>query len=383
SHPHHAPIHPSEIPAAAKGKTVFLTGATGYIGGTVLSKLLSLPVPPALFTVLVRDPKKAELFSSLTVPPGTTIQPLQGSLSDYDKLEKAAAEHDITVSCADADNLEAVQAILKGMKKRREQSGHRPYLIHTSGTGVLVDNAKGNYPNDKIYTDLNPMPASRDDPALLSMEVLPENAPHRKVDLAILEADAQGWCKSYIVLPSTIWGVGKGEIFEKGIANSFSDQVPTMARAGLDREQAGHVGKGANIWPHVNVSDVGDLYALVYNGALRKDIGHGKSGYYFGASGEYTMLAVSSAIGATLLDHKWSQTALPAPWTEDDLKKYYGGSTYMGTNSRCRADRSKSIGWKPKFDDFEDFLKHVSNEVVRVEKHFGRKMDTATTKSAY
>lgn len=150
SHPHPAPIHPSEIPAAAKGKTVFLTGATGYIGGTVLSKLLSLPVPPALFTVLVRDPKKAELFSSLTVPPGTTIQPLQGSLSDYDKLEKAAAEHDITVSCADADNLEAVQAILKGMKKRREQSGHRPYLIHTSGTGVLVDNAKGNYPNDKV-----------------------------------------------------------------------------------------------------------------------------------------------------------------------------------------------------------------------------------------
>jgi hypothetical protein len=37
-----------------------------------------------------------------------------------------------------------------GMKKRREQSGHRPYLIHTSGTGVLVDNAKGNYPNDKV-----------------------------------------------------------------------------------------------------------------------------------------------------------------------------------------------------------------------------------------
>jgi hypothetical protein len=95
------------------------------------------------------------------------------------------------------------------------------------------------------------------------------------------------------------------------------------------------------------------------------------------------MLAVASTIGARMYDKKWSQTAQPAPWTEEDLKKYYGGSTYMGTNSRCRADRSKSIGWKPKYDDYEDFIRHVAEELVRVEGAFGRKMDKATTKSAY
>lgn len=96
----------------------------------------------------------------------------------------------------------------------------------------------------QIYTDLNPTPKSRDAPALLSIEEIPSSAPHREVDIAINEADAKGDFKSYIILPSTIWGPGKGEIYDKEIANSFSDQMPTMSRLALDRGTAGMVGKG-------------------------------------------------------------------------------------------------------------------------------------------
>lgn len=62
------------------------------------------------------------------------------------------------------------------------------------------------------------------------------------------------------------------------------------------------------------------------------------------------------------------------------MKKYYGGSFYMGSNSRGRADRSKSIGWNPKFKDERDFLKVVKDETVRCEKVYGKKMDAATSK---
>jgi nucleoside-diphosphate-sugar epimerase len=217
-------------------------------------------------------------------------------------------------------------------------------------------------------------------PALHSIEEIPPSAPHREVDIYINEADARAECKAYIIVPSTIWGVGEGEIFDKGIANSFSDQMPTMARLSLDRGRAGMVGKGANIWPHVNISDIGQLFERVYTRSQKGDIGHGQSGFYLGIAGEYTLLSAARAIGTVLVEKGISQETQPTTLDEDEMKKYYGGSYYMGGNSRGRADRSKSIGWKPDWTDERDFFKHIKEEVDRVEKKFGRKMDEATTK---
>ena len=144
-----APIDASQFPPAAKGKTVFFTGATGYIGGTVLQKLLSLPTPPSLITILIRDHQKAELLQKLEVA-GVKIQALIGSLEDFDKLRKAAEEHDVVVSTANCDDLNGISAMLDGMKQRKAKTGQTSLLIHTSGTGALVDNAKGMYAGDIV-----------------------------------------------------------------------------------------------------------------------------------------------------------------------------------------------------------------------------------------
>ena len=129
---------------------------------------------------------------------------------------------------------------------------------------------------------------------------------------------------------------------------------------------------GANIWPHVNISDVGDLYALVYAGALRSTIGHGKSGYYLGISGEYTYLAVVSAIGSELVKRGWAETSQPKTFSKEELDKYLGGSHYLGSNSRGVADRSKSIGWRPRYTELGDLLEDVKAEVGRIEAKFGK-----------
>ncbi|WVQ93815.1 hypothetical protein IAU59_000893 [Kwoniella sp. CBS 9459] len=373
----------------ASGKTVFFTGATGYIGGQTLSAIISSPVPPKKITALIRDAKKSDLLTSLSLAKekGVEIVPLVGSLEELEKIRDAAAEHDVVVSTANADDIESIKAILEGQKIRKEKTGHRPLLIHTSGTGVLVDKAKGDYPNDIIYTDLNPTPATRDGPALRSMTELSPSAPHREVDLAIIEADKAGIIKSYIILPSTIWGAGQGEVYEKGLSNSFSDQIPTLVKAGLDRGRAGMVGEGKNIWPHVNLKDLGNLYALVYQKATQTSptIGHGPSGYYFGISGEYTLFGANSRIGQALVKNKLvdSKETTPTSFNEDELKKYYDGSTYMGTNSRGVADRSKSIGWKPKFDQEDDLFKYIDSETPRVAKEFGKEWQVKKFTSAY
>jgi len=143
-----APIDTS-LPKASASKTVFLTGATGYIGGTVLTKLLSLPTPPSTITLLIRDEKKAQAISSIKTN-GTTLKPIIGSLQDLETLTKAAADADIVVNTADADDLPATKALIEGMKQRKEKTKHRSLFIHTSGTGVFVDNAKGQYPSDTV-----------------------------------------------------------------------------------------------------------------------------------------------------------------------------------------------------------------------------------------
>lgn len=64
-----------------------------------------------------------------------------------------------------------------------------------------------------------------------------------------------GYIKSYIVLPSTIYGIASGVLVYQGIQNPHSMQVPQLIRAALARGRAGMVGAGKNIWPDVNIDD--------------------------------------------------------------------------------------------------------------------------------
>lgn len=135
---------------------ILLTGATGnalsscvgstnsflgYIGGSVLTRLLSHPLSDTFrTTVLVRDASKATQFRSMGV------RAIVGSYSDLSLLTQLATEADLVLACvrtscfsltrsdlqqADADDLSATEAILEGLKIRFEKTGKIPSLIHT------------------------------------------------------------------------------------------------------------------------------------------------------------------------------------------------------------------------------------------------------------
>jgi hypothetical protein len=94
--------------------------------------------PSANITIYARKPEVLKGFEALN----RRYKGVQGSLdaSDHAKLGELARTHDVTINCADADNLEATNAILRGMKKRfGAKVGATPILIHTSGTGTLSD----------------------------------------------------------------------------------------------------------------------------------------------------------------------------------------------------------------------------------------------------
>jgi uncharacterized protein YbjT (DUF2867 family) len=65
----------------------------GYIGGTVLARFLAHPRADTFqFTVLVRDPKKAEKFKDLGV------KAVVGSHKDAQLVEKLASEADVVIA---------------------------------------------------------------------------------------------------------------------------------------------------------------------------------------------------------------------------------------------------------------------------------------------
>ncbi|KAG8887155.1 hypothetical protein FRB98_000411, partial [Tulasnella sp. 332] len=86
--------------------TVFMLGATGYIGGSVLDQLVKKH-PEFIYTALVRNPKDNKAIEALNV------KVAQGSHSDLDLIEKVASESDIVFNCGDADDLPLTEAILK------------------------------------------------------------------------------------------------------------------------------------------------------------------------------------------------------------------------------------------------------------------------------
>ncbi|KAI0729688.1 hypothetical protein C8Q72DRAFT_827313 [Fomitopsis betulina] len=320
--------------------SIFLTGATGYIGGSILARLLKHPSASTFdITVQTRSLEKINLFEKLGV------KAVVGTNDDLEQLESLAGQAHVVFSCADADNLAAVQAILRGLRKRHATIGDLPVFIHTSGTGVISTPAKGMFASDTIYSDLN----------VEQIKSIPPDAVHRGVDLAVVEADEKGYARTYIVLPSTIYGFASHHLVEAGISNAISIQIPNLIRASLSRKQAGVVGLGKAIWPDVHIDDVADLYIVIFDAVTANPdgVGHGWEGFYFGENGEHTWYDISKEIARTFVELGLGGTDEPTTFTDDELVKYWGSvesGNYSGTNSRCRADRGRALGWKPKYN---------------------------------
>ena len=66
---------------------------------------------------------------------------------------------------------------------------------------------------------------------------------------------SSGYVRTFIVVPSTIYGIAQGPLVDLGIQNPYSIQIPALIRASLDRGQAGMVGQGKNLWPNVEIGE--------------------------------------------------------------------------------------------------------------------------------
>jgi len=215
-----------------------------------------------------------------------------------------------------------------------------------------LDDAAGLHDTNVIYVDTN----------IEQLETIPDTYYHRSVDLEIVAADKAGYVRTYIVMPSTVYGIATGKPFDLGISNAHSVQVPLATKASLDRGQGGMIGEGKNYWPNVEVHELAELYQIILDAALSDpNTPHGREGYYIGANDEYRLYDLAKAYSQVLYEKGKGKSPEPTPFTAEEAQKYFGG-VWIGHNARAKGERGKALGWKPT-KTTKDFLESVRAEV--------------------
>ncbi|KAJ7844450.1 hypothetical protein B0H13DRAFT_1647959, partial [Mycena leptocephala] len=315
--------------------------AAGYIGGPILSRFLERQDPDLNITALVRSIEKAEKLRGLNLP----LNIVTGSHNDADLVERLAADADVVFSLADCDNLQAAESILRGLKQRFSITGIKPVLIHMVSTAT--SGRQGHVLFATVYNDTD----------IAQIETLPATQPHRNVDLAIVEADTQGYTDTYIVLPGIVYGTPHGVLAKAGVQNPTNLALTGYLKASFARGAAGIMGDGKNLISHADVTEVADQVEAVYDAvAAKRAPGHGRDGYYFVANGDVAFSEVVAIVetraGARRVFTQAELTAYSPPSVQD----------FFGDNGRCDSQRSRELGWKP-VKTTVDFLDAVRDEV--------------------
>ncbi|KIM29664.1 hypothetical protein M408DRAFT_67513 [Serendipita vermifera MAFF 305830] len=306
--------------------SIFVLGATGYIGGSILDRYTKVYTNYE-FVALVRSDTGIKAVKRL----GNNVTAVKGSHSDHEIITELASKADIILNAADADDLELTKAVLAGA--RRTTIGKIPILIHTSGTGVATT-AQSLGKKDPNYRVL-------DDSNVEDIKSIPPDAPHRQIDLAIFAADAAGYVSAYIIAPSTIYGTGSGP------GNKISQQIPTLIKEILAHKQTVYVGEGTNEWNNVHIEDLVDLYIIVTNLAI-SELGTKTDPYskfFWGSVGLHTWGDIARKIGNILYAKGLIDKVEPKsiPFRQE--------LAAIATNSITKATRARNLepnSWKPK-----------------------------------
>uniref|UniRef100_B0T986 NAD-dependent epimerase/dehydratase n=1 Tax=Caulobacter sp. (strain K31) TaxID=366602 RepID=B0T986_CAUSK len=291
--------------------TIFVVGATGYIAGAVIQKLQA-----AGHQVLgqTRSAEKAKALEALGVTP------LVGDLTDAELLASGVAASQAVISLADSDSLPLAQGLISAMA----QSGKT--LIHTSGSSIVVDDARGAFASDATFDDDAPFTP------------MDHRLPRVAVDRAIRLAGIEQGLRTAVICPTMVYGQGPG-------VHGVSDQIPKIAAKSLERGAGVYVGQGQNIWSNVHVDDLADLFLLALERAP-------SGAFFFAENGEASLKSVAEAVSRQLgLDGRtesWDLAEAEAelgPWPR----------VALATNCRVRATNARrALGWTPRGPALQD-----------------------------
>ena len=295
---------------------IFMTGASGYVGGSVAVRLIAAG---HAVRGLVRTAQKAEIVRRFG------IEPVMGELDQRDRLVDEARRADAVVNAADSDHRGAAEALVSAL------AGTGKSLLHTSGTSIVGDDARGER-SDAVFDEETPI------------NPVPDKAARVAIDHLVIGAAADG-VGSIVLCNSLIYGRGLGP-------HESSVQIPALVRQARRSGVPRYIGSGLNIWSTVHIEDVADLYRLALERAA-------PGTFMFVENGEASFRDIVGAIGKAL------GLGDAQPWRFEDAVAEWGfqrAAYSLGSNSRVRARRARALGWSPRH---ASVLEWIARELPR------------------
>lgn len=325
--------------------SVFLTGVTGFVGGTILASLCKAH-PQIHIKALVRRETDAKELQSVY----SNLTPIIGDLSSLSLLTSQAAEVDFVVH-AGGDNIPAVCAMIDGLASQNSTGSPLPRLISLTGPRSLIDLSlpiTGNLREGScLWSDV------ADAKAILAV---PEDRMHAGADQAIIAHSVAKGVGTILLSPGQLWGRGKGHIKKESNAGLYYATVKSRGRAFV-------IGEGTATWSWVSIGDLGSAVVFLMEQATMSGntrsvhVGVNQDGYYFVRTGDLSMMERAKAIAARLsLGDVESVSAQVAK----EIHPF--GPIMWGCGERTRADKLAELGWKPKETDWQALMEEQGGE---------------------
>ena len=291
---------------------VFVTGATGYIGGSVAERLVR---SGHAVLGLVRSKEKALLLKE------RGIDPLVGTLDDWNILSDAAWEADAVIHAASADHPGSVLTLV-GVLERTAKP-----LIYTTGSGIVADFAGGEYASSVVFTEDT------------CFEPVPFRRPRVEMIRFVREAGISKGIRSVVICPTMIYGAGRG-------LQPDSDQLPKIIALSRQLGAGVYFGKGLNRYSNVHIDDLVELYLL----GLEKAPG---GSFFFAENGDASFKEIAEMLSCSLgFDGRTVSLSV------EDVVRQAGEAGRYGvtSNSRVSAVNARRLGWSPKGPSLAQYL---------------------------
>jgi nucleoside-diphosphate-sugar epimerase len=281
----------------------FVTGASGYIGGSVAERLRDSGHE---VLGLVRSEEKARLLKK------RGITPILGTLDEAAILTDGARQANAVIHAANADHSGAVETLVAALGR----SGK--LLIHTSGSSIVADNANGEYASPVVFTEDT------------YFEPVPFRQPRVAINRYVRQAGIEKGIRTVVICPPMIYGTGRG-------LQPDSDQIPKLTALSKQKGAGVYFGKGLNRYSNVHIDDLVDLYMLVIEKAPA-------ASFFFAENGDASFKEIAELISRSLGLGGRTQSLNVA-----DVIRQYGEAARYGvaSNSRVSAVNARRLGWSP------------------------------------
>ncbi|KAF4972347.1 hypothetical protein FSARC_1069 [Fusarium sarcochroum] len=338
-------------------QNILITGAAGYIGGSVLTDILSRTdetLKAVKLFATVRGQDQVDQISKLE-----RVQVVQVDVNDKAAVEEIITQNKIDVVVHTAGSMFPVMVsnLLSALGERRRISARYRLTAGKSSVATMFTE-EGGWPFGEV----------KDTDSIIDKErEIGVDNPVRRTNLVLAdEGKAQGVETFNLAVPM-IYGRGTGE------CRKLSVNLPALIRTSIKLKKVHKFDTDASPWT-AHISDLTTYYVLLLSKILKREpLSFGNDRYFFPIAHRAPWWAVMDKIAKALYARGLINDPTPQIWENNDIAADSLGfpRLYIKGIGMSNGDlipvNAQELGWSPAWNE-EKFLDSMDDEIRDVQE---------------